>query len=63
MGEMNWKKLIPSKKDEVVSKKVIETTLISEDNDEEVQEKQIKSSARPSARSAAKKMRPKKMKK
>lgn len=63
MGEMNFKRLFSSNKEETPTKKVIETSLVSNDNDEEEDEKTAKPSPKPSARSAAKKMRPKKMKK
>jgi len=63
MGEMNWKKLIPSKKEEVSTKKVIETSLVSDDDGEDIENKKAKPAPKPSARSAAKQMRPKKMKK
>ena len=65
MGELNWKSLIPwAKKDEPApTNKIVETTLAEEYEDEEVDEEAVPQSPKPSARSAARKMRPKKMKK
>lgn len=67
MGELNWKSLLPWSKQTPPSSDVVDANLaedVEEEDEDEVDERLVVETQRkPSARSAAKKMRPKKMKK